>query len=147
MLIVHLFVSYAHVNLCHVFSSSWWRGLAPGLFCVPLWRGKLSMSTFEAFWWRIPGCTYPQNWYIKLVHVFERRYPTPSLFQTQFSPLPSSRHGLYPQSRSRHTTETHPCSRQTGNVVPVSDSDLDVLLISPKISVCQLKFMPFFFPF
>ena len=28
MLFVHLFVSYAHVNLCHVFSSSWCRGLA-----------------------------------------------------------------------------------------------------------------------
>ena len=28
MLIVHLFVSYAHVNLCNFFSSSWCRGLA-----------------------------------------------------------------------------------------------------------------------
>ena len=28
VLIVHLFVSYAHVNLCHFFSSSWCRGLA-----------------------------------------------------------------------------------------------------------------------
>ena len=28
MLIGHLFVSYAHVNLCHFFSSSWCRGLA-----------------------------------------------------------------------------------------------------------------------
>ena len=42
MLIVHLFVSYAHVNLCHFFSSSWCRGLLwlllvalPGLFCLP----------------------------------------------------------------------------------------------------------------
>ena len=26
--IVHLFVGYAHVNLCHFFSSSWCRGLA-----------------------------------------------------------------------------------------------------------------------
>ena len=26
MLIVHLFVSYAHVNLCHFFSSSWCQG-------------------------------------------------------------------------------------------------------------------------
>ena len=26
MLIVHLFVSYAHVNLCHIFSFSWCRG-------------------------------------------------------------------------------------------------------------------------
>ena len=28
VLIVHLFVSYAHVNVCHFFSSSWCRGLA-----------------------------------------------------------------------------------------------------------------------
>ena len=34
MLIVHLFVSYAHVNLCHFFSSSWCRGLA-ALFLRP----------------------------------------------------------------------------------------------------------------
>ena len=40
MLIVHLFVSYAHVN--HCFSSSWCQGLAatsavalPGRFCLP----------------------------------------------------------------------------------------------------------------
>ena len=28
MLIVHLFINYAHVNLCHCFSSSWYQGLA-----------------------------------------------------------------------------------------------------------------------
>ena len=27
-LIVHLFVSYAHVNLCHFFSSAWYQGMA-----------------------------------------------------------------------------------------------------------------------
>ena len=42
MLIVHSFVSYAHVNPCHVFSSSWCRGLAaavalPGLSCLPFY--------------------------------------------------------------------------------------------------------------
>ena len=42
VLIVHLFVSYAHVNLCHFFASSWCQGLAatsacalPGLFYLP----------------------------------------------------------------------------------------------------------------
>ena len=30
---VHLFVSYAHVNLCHFFSSSWCRGLAAASAC------------------------------------------------------------------------------------------------------------------
>ena len=33
MLIVHLFVSYAHVNLCHFFSSSWCQGLAAASAC------------------------------------------------------------------------------------------------------------------
>ena len=33
MLIMHLFVSYAHINLCHFFSSSWCRGLAADSAC------------------------------------------------------------------------------------------------------------------
>ena len=37
MLIVHLFVSCAHVNLCHVFSSSWCRGLAGASACGSSW--------------------------------------------------------------------------------------------------------------
>ena len=28
-----------------------------------------------------------------------------------------SRYGLYPQSRSRHTSEPHPCTRQTRNII------------------------------
>ena len=37
MLIVHLFVSYAHVNLCHFFSSSWYWGLAAASACGSSW--------------------------------------------------------------------------------------------------------------
>ena len=37
VLIVHLFVSYAHVNLCYVFSSSWCRGLAAASACGSSW--------------------------------------------------------------------------------------------------------------
>ena len=37
VLIVHLFVSYAHVNLCHFFSSSWCRGLAAASACGSSW--------------------------------------------------------------------------------------------------------------
>ena len=37
VLIVHLFVSYAHVNLCHVFSSSWCQGLAATSACGSSW--------------------------------------------------------------------------------------------------------------
>ena len=37
MLIVHLFVSYAHVNLCHLFSSSLHQGLAVTSACGSSW--------------------------------------------------------------------------------------------------------------
>ena len=37
MLIVHLFVRYAHVNLCHCFSSSWYQGLAATSACGSSW--------------------------------------------------------------------------------------------------------------
>ena len=37
MLIVHLFVSYAHVNLCHFFSSSCCQGLAATSVCGSSW--------------------------------------------------------------------------------------------------------------
>ena len=37
MLIVHLFVSYAHVNLCYCFSFSWYRGLAATSACGSSW--------------------------------------------------------------------------------------------------------------
>ena len=37
MRIVHLFVSYAHVNLCHIFSSSWCQGLAATSACGSSW--------------------------------------------------------------------------------------------------------------
>ena len=37
MLIVHLFVSCAHVNLYHIFSSSWCQGLAATSVCGSSW--------------------------------------------------------------------------------------------------------------
>ena len=37
MLIVHLFVIYAHVYLCHFFSSSWCQGLAATSACGSSW--------------------------------------------------------------------------------------------------------------
>ena len=37
MLIVHLFVSYAHGNLCHFFSSSWCQGFAATSACGSSW--------------------------------------------------------------------------------------------------------------
>ena len=37
MLIVHLFDSYAHVNLSHFFSSSWCQGLGATSACGSSW--------------------------------------------------------------------------------------------------------------
>ena len=37
MLIVHLFVSYAHVDLCHFFTSSWCQELAATSACGSTW--------------------------------------------------------------------------------------------------------------
>ena len=37
MFIVHLFVSYVHVGLCHFFSFSWCRGLAATSACGSSW--------------------------------------------------------------------------------------------------------------
>ena len=57
--IVHLFVSYAHVNLCHYFSSSWGLGLTaasvalPGLFYLPFCTWNLSFSTKTLCHWAI----------------------------------------------------------------------------------------------
>ena len=42
VLIVHLFVSYAHINLCHFFSSSWCRGLAAASPCGSSWTFLLN---------------------------------------------------------------------------------------------------------
>ena len=49
VLIVHLFVSYAHVNLCHFFSSSWCQGLAATSACGSSWT-FLFTSWFHVFW-------------------------------------------------------------------------------------------------
>ena len=47
MLIVHLFVSYAHINLCHFFSSSWCRGLAAASACGFSWTFLLTFLNSE----------------------------------------------------------------------------------------------------
>ena len=47
VLIVHLFVSYAHVNLCHSFSSSWCRGLAAASVCGSSWTFLFTFIHFH----------------------------------------------------------------------------------------------------
>ena len=59
VLIVLLFVSYAHVNLCHFFSSSWCLGLAAASACGSSWtflftflpRSKFSKSKKQYISW------------------------------------------------------------------------------------------------
>ena len=45
VLIVHLFVSYAHVNLCHFFSSSWCQGLTATPACGSSWTFLFAWQT------------------------------------------------------------------------------------------------------
>ena len=47
MLIVHLFVSYAHVNLCLFFSSSCCRGLAGASACSSSWTFLFTFIIFS----------------------------------------------------------------------------------------------------
>ena len=56
VLIVHLFVSYAYVTLCHFFSSSWCRGLAAASACGSSWTFLFSSlhqmrKVIRAFCW------------------------------------------------------------------------------------------------
>ena len=46
MIIVHMFVSHAHVNLCHFFSSSWCRGLAAASACGSSWTFPFTFSIY-----------------------------------------------------------------------------------------------------
>ena len=47
VLIVHLFVSYAHVNLCRFFSSSWCQGLAATSACGYSWTFLFTFNIAE----------------------------------------------------------------------------------------------------
>ena len=57
MLIVHLFVSYAHVNLCHFFSSSWCWGLAAASACGSSWT---FLFTFLLICYDMEDFSHPQ---------------------------------------------------------------------------------------
>ena len=46
VLIVYLFISYAHINLYHFFSSSWCRGLAVASACDSSWTFLLTFLQF-----------------------------------------------------------------------------------------------------
>ena len=60
MLIVHLFLSYAHVNPCHFFSSSLCRGLAAATACGSSWTFLftflLTIVTFKTLKSICSGC-------------------------------------------------------------------------------------------
>ena len=59
MLIVHLFVSYAHLNLCQFFSSSWCLGLAAASACGSSWAFPFTFLNLEEAYMRLmPGQKY-----------------------------------------------------------------------------------------
>ena len=49
MLIMHLFVSYAHANLCHFVSSPWCRGFAAASACGASWTFLFTFFQLELF--------------------------------------------------------------------------------------------------
>ena len=49
MLVVHLFVCYAHVSLCHFSSSSWCRGMAAASACGSSWTFLFTFKSSPAF--------------------------------------------------------------------------------------------------
>ena len=49
MLVVHLFVSYIHVNLSHFFSSSWCRGLAAASACGCSWTFLFTLLSTKIY--------------------------------------------------------------------------------------------------
>ena len=55
VLIVHLFVSYAHVTPCHFFSSFWCRGLAAVSACGSSW------TFLFTFFFQFKEQTYPTH--------------------------------------------------------------------------------------
>ena len=65
MLIVHLFVSYAHVNLCHFFSSSLCRGLAAASTFGSSWT---FLFTFLVFLTKGLGTVRMRNHGIMCLH-------------------------------------------------------------------------------
>ena len=58
VLIVHSFVSYAHVNLCHFFSSSWCRGLSAATACGSSWTFLFTFSINCERLRCIPNCDF-----------------------------------------------------------------------------------------
>ena len=97
MLIVHLFVSYAHVYLCHGFSSSWCRGVAAAYAYGSSWTFYLFwVVSFEGRMWDLivvsvlDHCLYfyfPPDWQIQrnIVYWFLLNDLTRELFKKYIS--------------------------------------------------------------
>ena len=53
VLIVHLYVNCAHVNLCHFFSSSWCQGLAATSACGSSWTFLFTFCSNSIYLWSV----------------------------------------------------------------------------------------------
>ena len=69
MLVVHLFTSYAHVNLCHVFSSSWCRGLAAASACGSSWTFLFTFQLPPNFMFKNTVTCYIVDLFSQLSHL------------------------------------------------------------------------------
>ena len=73
MLVLHLFVSYANVNLCHCFSSSWYQGLAATSACGSSWTFLFS---FLARLYEVQGELVQSPWSSTSASVSASAFPS-----------------------------------------------------------------------
>ena len=72
MLIVHLFVSYAHVNLCHFFSSSWCQGLTAASACGSSWTFLFTFFKVFYFDWHFCAQIWTSVAFILYIYITNR---------------------------------------------------------------------------
>ena len=71
MFIVHLFVSYAHVGLCHFFSSSLCRGSAAASACGSSWTFLFTFLQFYVNRW---DTLTPMFKILNMLKLFQKSY-------------------------------------------------------------------------
>ena len=72
VLIVHLFVSYAHVNLCHFFSSSWCQGLTAASACGSSWTFLFTFFKVFYFDWHFCAQIWTSVAFILYIYITNR---------------------------------------------------------------------------
>ena len=87
VLIVHLFVSYTHFNLCHFFSSSWCRGLAAASACGSSWTFLLTFLPSENMFKELQWLPFPKRvqYHICIIMYKALNGQTPTYISSMFT--------------------------------------------------------------